>query len=103
MNLKDVTKDSDHDGYNDIFEKSFGLNQMDKDTDGDGINDFEDMNLYLNLRRTNLLSFYELLQPNNGMINMKNYIIHFQIYETDCDYFHQINPEARVLFVSKIK
>jgi hypothetical protein len=40
-------KDSDGDGYNDIFEKCFGLNPDNKDTDGDGINDFEDLNPYV--------------------------------------------------------
>lgn len=103
MNLKDVTKDSDHDGYNDIFEKSFGLNQMDNDTDGDGINDFEDMNPLFKSEKNKFTQLYELLQPNNGMINMKKLHYTFQIYETDCDYFHQINPEARVLFVSEDK
>lgn len=43
IKLEDLTRDSDHDGYNDIFEQSFGLNPDSKDTDGDGINDFEDL------------------------------------------------------------
>lgn len=103
MNLKDVMKDSDKDGYNDIFETSFGLNPDDNDTDGDGINDFEDMNPLFKSEKNKFTQLYELLQPNNGMINMKKLHYTFQIYKTDCDYFHQINPEFRVLFTSEDK
>ena len=44
IKLSDLEKDSDNDGYNDIFEESFGLNPKNNDTDSDGINDFDDLN-----------------------------------------------------------
>lgn len=101
INLKALMKDFDKDGYNDIFEISFGLNPDNNDTDGDGINDFDDMNPLFKSEKNKFTQLYELLQPNNGMINMKKLHFTFQIYKTDCDYFHQINPDFRVLFTSE--
>ncbi|CAD0218995.1 hypothetical protein KYG33_05580 [Chryseobacterium sp. D764] len=103
INLKDLMKDSDNDGYNDIFEKSFGLNPDSKDTDGDGINDFDDMNPMFTSEKNKFTQLYELLLPNYGMTNMKKLHYTFHIYKNDCDYFHQINPEIRVLFIPEEK
>lgn len=45
LNLKEILKDSDEDGINDIEEKLiYFTNPLSKDTDNDGINDFEDEN-----------------------------------------------------------
>ncbi len=45
LNLKEILKDSDQDGINDIEEKLiYFTNPLSKDTDNDGINDFEDEN-----------------------------------------------------------
>ncbi|WES99244.1 hypothetical protein P2W68_06405 [Chryseobacterium arthrosphaerae] len=103
INLKDLMKDSDNDGYNDIFEKSFGLNPNHKDTDGDGMNDFEDLNPMFASQKNKFSQLYELLLPNYGTANFKKLNYTFEIYETDCDYFHQISPELRVLFIPESK
>ena len=42
--LAEIKKDSDQDGYNDLFEQFIGLNPTQKDSDDDGLNDFEDAN-----------------------------------------------------------
>ncbi len=61
--LEDLTRDSDHDGYNDIFEQSFGLNPESKDTDGDGISDFDDLNPMFTSGKNKFTQLYELLLP----------------------------------------
>lgn len=103
INLKDLMKDSDNDGYNDIFEKCFGLNPENKDTDGDGINDFEDLNPMFTSEKNQFSQLYELLLPNYGTIDLKKMNYTFDVYQTDCDYFHQINPGFRVLFIPESK
>ncbi|MCC3217272.1 hypothetical protein LIV57_18550 [Chryseobacterium sp. X308] len=103
INLKDLMKDSDHDGYNDIFEKSFGLNPQNKDTDGDGINDFEDMNPMFMSEKNKFTQLYELLLPDYGTVEMKKLHYTFQVYKTDCNYFQGINPGLRVLFIPENK
>jgi hypothetical protein len=100
ISLKDLMKDSDNDGYNDIFENSVGLNVHNKDTDGDGINDFEDMNPMFKSEKNKFSQLYEMLLPKYAdVVNFKNIHYSFTVYESDCDYFHQINPEMRVLFI----
>ncbi|MDR6923766.1 hypothetical protein [Chryseobacterium sp. 2987] len=105
IKLKDLMKDTDKDGYNDIFEKSLGLNSDNKDTDGDGINDFEDMNPMYKSDKNKFTQLYELLLLNNGYgeenQDKRNYS--FLVYESGCDYFHQVNPGFRVLFISEDK
>ncbi|WP_194303835.1 thrombospondin type 3 repeat-containing protein [Chryseobacterium sp. Tr-659] len=103
INIERLKKDTDGDGYNDIFEKSFGLNPENKDTDGDGINDFEDMNPMFKSGNNKFTQLYELLLPGYGNANMKRLQYTFEVYKTDCDYFHQINPELRVLFMPESK
>lgn len=105
IKLKDLMKDTDKDGYNDIFEKSLGLNPDNQDTDGDGINDFEDMNPMYKSGKNKFTQLYELLLLNNGYgesdQKIRNYS--FLVYKSSCDYFHQVNPEFRVLFIPEDK
>lgn len=98
--LKDLTKDSDHDGYNDIFEKSFGLNPENKDSDGDGINDFDDLNPMYTSEKNKFSELYETLMPRYATtFDLKKMSYYFEVFKSDCDYFHKINPnEYRVLF-----
>lgn len=101
IKLKDIMQDTDRDGYNDIFEKSFGLNEHDKDTDGDGMNDFEDMNPMFKSQKSKFTQLYELLLSNNiyGDEGWKERNYSFSVFQTDCDYFHQVSPEFRILFI----
>ncbi|AQX13374.1 hypothetical protein KRE40_07065 [Elizabethkingia meningoseptica] len=104
IKLKDLMLDSDQDGYNDIFEKSFGLNPYNKDTDGDGINDFDDMNPMYKSEKNKYTQLYEqLLQANSGLENPEKLHYTFRAYQNDCDYFHQVNPYIRVLFIPEEK
>lgn len=100
INLKDLMKDSDHDGYNDIFENSFGLDPENPDMDGDGINDFDDMNPMFKSEKNKFTLLYESLLPEySGNFDFKKTHYFFEVYESDCDYFHQIDPNVRVLFI----
>lgn len=100
INLKDLFKDSDNDGYNDIFEKSFGLNENNKDTDGDGVDDFNDLNPMFRSENNKFTQLYEMLLPQySGIENFKSLHYSFEVFTSDCDYFHQINPSLRVLFL----
>lgn len=104
IKLKDLMQDSDQDGYNDIFEKSFGLNPNNKDTDGDGIDDFNDMNPMYKSEKNKFSQLYEqIIQTNSGILNSTKQNYSFSIYNNDCDYFHQINPNFRVLFIPENK
>ncbi|MCT4328270.1 hypothetical protein [Elizabethkingia anophelis] len=104
IKLKDLMQDSDQDGYNDIFEKSFGLNPNNKDTDGDGIADFNDMNPMYKSEKNKFSQLYEqIIQTNSGILNSTKQNYSFSIYHNDCDYFHQINPNFRVLFIPENK
>ncbi|MDX8571418.1 hypothetical protein OZ666_06980 [Elizabethkingia sp. HX QKY] len=104
IRLKDLTQDSDQDGYNDIFEKSFGLNPNNKDTDGDGIDDFNDMNPMYKSERNKFSQLYEqIIQTNSGILNSTKQNYSFAIYNNNCDYFHQITPDFRVLFIPENK
>ena len=101
INLKDLIQDTDHDGYNDIFEKSFGLNAESNDTDGDGISDFDDLNPMFISSKNKFTELYELLMPQygdtEGNLNKMHYT--FTVFENDCDYFHQVSTDYRVLFI----
>ncbi|BAP32055.1 uncharacterized protein CHSO_3018 [Chryseobacterium sp. StRB126] len=104
INLKDLFKDSDKDGYNDIFEKSFGLNENSRDTDGDGIEDFNDLNPMFRSENNKFAQLYEMLLPQySGIENFKTLHYSFEVFISDCDYFHQINPSLRVLFLPENK
>lgn len=101
VNLKELMKDTDQDGYNDIFEKCFGLNPDDKDSDEDGINDFVDINPMYRSEKNKFTELYEMLLPTYaGAPDFKKDPYYFEVFKTDCDYFHQINPgEYKVLFI----
>lgn len=106
IKLTDVEKDSDKDGYNDIFEESFALNPDNSDTDGDGVNDYDDMNPLFKSEKNKFTQLYEQLIPKNFAFDaskMKQMHYFFTVYRDDCDYFHKINPELRVLFVPEDK
>ncbi|UKB81547.1 thrombospondin type 3 repeat-containing protein [Chryseobacterium sp. MEBOG07] len=81
IKLKDLIEDTDNDGYNDVFEKSFGLNPDNKDSDGDGIDDFEDMNPMFKSEKNKFTELYELLLPYYGNANLKNRHYTFQVYK----------------------
>ncbi|KFF12408.1 hypothetical protein IW15_12720 [Chryseobacterium soli] len=100
ISLKDLIKDSDHDGYNDIFEESFGLNPNNKDTDGDGTDDFNDQNPMFTSEKNKFSELYQMLLPTYATtLDFKKMPYYFEVFKSDCDYFHQINPtEYRVLF-----
>jgi len=100
ISLKDLTKDSDHDGYNDIFEESFGLNPKNKDTDGDGTDDSNDLNPMFTSEKNKFSELYHMLLPSyTTTFDLKKRPYYFEVFKSDCDYFHQINPtEYRVLF-----
>ncbi|MCU7613890.1 hypothetical protein N0B16_05520 [Chryseobacterium sp. GMJ5] len=100
IKLDDLIKDSDNDGYNDIFENSFGLNTDNKDTDGDGTDDFNDMNPLFTSEKNKFSELYLQLLPTyatDSDFKKKHY--YFEVFKSDCAYFHEINPnEYRVLF-----
>ncbi|WP_262148071.1 hypothetical protein [Chryseobacterium foetidum] len=99
IKLKDLFKDSDSDGYNDIFETTFGLNPTNKDSDADGIDDFKDLNPMYKSGKNKFTALYESLMPNYGHENMTDKKYFFEVFASDCDYFHEVNPKYRVLFI----
>lgn len=101
IKLDDLIKDSDCDGYNDIFENSFGLNPHNKDSDGDGTDDFNDLNPMFKSENNKFTQLYEMLLPDYGTENLRDNNYFFQVFISDCDYFHQIKPKYHVLFVSE--
>lgn len=108
IKLKDIEQDSDQDGYNDIFEKSFGLNPYNKDTDGDGINDSDDMNPMYTSENNKWSEFYNHAMIFEGPSTMseygKEYLKYtFSFFKGDCDYLHQMSPSFRVLFIPEDK
>jgi hypothetical protein len=104
INLKDLIKDFDHDGYNDVFEKSFGLNPKNKDSDEDGINDFDDMNPMFKSEKNKFSELYQKLLPDYAAApDFKKMHYYFEVFESECDYFHQVNPDYRILFASEEK
>ncbi|MBO6200556.1 MAG: hypothetical protein J6N74_02920, partial [Chryseobacterium sp.] len=59
IKLSDLEKDSDKDGYNDIFEESFGLDPYSTDTDSDGIDDFNDLNPLFKSEKNKFTSLFQ--------------------------------------------
>lgn len=101
IKAEDVFRDTDGDGYNDIFENSFGLNPKSEDSDGDGTNDFEDKNPQFQSEKNKFSVLYEkfIESPWRDIVYKKpNY--DFAVYYSDCEYFHQIDPKIKVLFLS---
>lgn len=105
IKLSDLEKDSDNDGYNDIFEESFGLNPNSKDTDSDGIDDFNDLNPLFKSEKNKFTQLFEELMPESAVTeewhDIKKMHYFFTVYNNDCEYFQRINPEYRTLIVSK--
>lgn len=106
IKLSDLEKDSDNDGYNDIFEESFGLNPHNKDTDSDGIDDFNDLNPLYKSGKNKFTILFEELIPKYAVIDGQdfkklNYL--FDVYDNDCEYFQTINPQLRTFIVSENK
>ncbi|MCI3935857.1 hypothetical protein MQX03_01500 [Chryseobacterium aahli] len=102
IKLDDLTKDSDQDSFNDIFENSFGLNPNSKDTDEDGIDDFNDHNPLFKSEKNKFTELYEdLISQHLGIVkeNLDKMPYFFLPYETDCDYFKNINPDAKILIM----
>lgn len=104
IKLVDLERDSDNDGYNDIFEKSFGLNPNNSDSDGDKINDFEDINPLFQSEKNKFTSLYEeLLQEHFSfeVKNLKKMHYFFIPYQSDCEYLQKVNPKFRILILPK--
>lgn len=104
IKLSDLKKDSDKDGYNDIFEESFGLDPYSTDTDSDGIDDFNDLNPLFKSEKNKFTSLFQQILPKyqesvEGNLRKMNYF--FTVYGNDCGYFQQIDPEHRTLIVSE--
>lgn len=106
IKLSDLEKDSDHDGYNDIFEESFGLNPENGDTDSDGINDFNDFNPLHKSGKNKFTMLFEELVPKYAAVegqDFKKMNYFFDVYGNDCEYFQMINPELRTFIVAENK
>lgn len=90
IRLDDLKRDSDGDGFNDLFEKFIGLNPKSKDTDGDGISDFEDNNPKYKTGTDTFTTMYENL-VDHGITKT-----HYSFVEilTNCEYFQGINPKT---------
>lgn len=95
VSLADLKKDSDGDGFNDVFEEFIGLNPKSADTDNDGIKDFEDLNPRFASVQSDLANMYNSIadEPAAKM----NYS--FTEILTNCDYFQQINPKNRKVLI----
>ena len=95
VNLDDLRKDSDKDGFNDLFENFIGLRPNSADTDGDGISDFQDHNPKYKSEKSKFTSMYEMLidQPS------KNQHYSFSEVLTNCEYFQRINSKVLKVLV----
>jgi len=91
INLDDLRKDSDQDGFNDLFEKFIGLNPNSADTDGDGIPDFKDPNPKYKSETSKFTVMYEMMVDEPA--TNANYS--FTEILTNCDYFLKINPKSK--------
>lgn len=89
INISDIKKDSDNDGYNDLFENFIGLNPNKKDSDDDGISDFEDTNPRYKSANSKFTQMY--LEIADEPATKTQYS--FTEVLTDCDYFNQLNPK----------
>ncbi|WP_379969664.1 hypothetical protein [Epilithonimonas sp. UC225_85] len=106
IKLSDLEKDSDNDGYNDIFEESFGLDPKNKDTDSDGVDDLKDMNPLFKSEKNKFTQLYEEFLINNyafDKVNLKEMNYFISVYENDCEYFQKVNPQSRTLIVPEDK
>ncbi|MDQ1161750.1 hypothetical protein QE422_002118 [Chryseobacterium sp. SORGH_AS 447] len=93
IDLANVKKDSDNDGFNDLFEKQVLLNPNSADTDQDGIPDFTDSNPLYRSEKSKFTDLYTLIidrKYEQSGFSKDSYF--FTGYFSDCDYFHRINP-----------
>ena len=91
IHLDEIRKDTDGDGYNDLFEAFVGLNPNAKDTDGDGIDDFEDSNPKFKSETSKFTEMYEAIADETS----PKLFYTFTEILTDCEYFQKINPKNR--------
>ncbi|QOW10231.1 hypothetical protein Q73A0000_07560 [Kaistella flava (ex Peng et al. 2021)] len=89
INLDDIKKDSDKDGFNDLFENFIGLNPNSADTDGDGIADFLDSNPKYKSGTDKFTAMYETLVDHPTTTKKYSFV---EIL-TDCEYFQAMNPK----------
>ena len=89
INLDEIKKDSDQDGFNDLFEKFIGLNPNSADSDNDGIADFTDSNPKYKSGTDKFTAMYETLIDHQKAVTQYS----FTEILTDCDYFQAINPK----------
>lgn len=89
INLNEIKKDSDEDGFNDLFEKFIGLNPNSADSDNDGIADFTDPNPKYKSGTDKFTAMYETLVDHPKAVTKYS----FTEILTDCDYFQTINPK----------
>lgn len=89
IDLEDIKKDSDQDGFNDLFEKFLGLNPESADTDGDGISDFTDRNPKYKTGSDKFTAMYETLVDHPAAVSKYSFV---EIL-TNCEYFQGINPK----------
>ncbi|KMQ70680.1 hypothetical protein [Chryseobacterium koreense] len=95
IHLEDLRKDSDHDGFNDLFENFIGLNPNSADTDGDGINDFQDSNPKYRSATSKFTKMYEAIADEPS----EKYNYSFTEILTNCEYFHSIDPKNRKILL----
>lgn len=74
INLKEILKDSDEDGWNDLDEKmNYFTNPFSKDSDGDGISDSEDLNpKYATIENDFTKIFEAIIYGNYNFLETKN-------------------------------
>lgn len=89
ISLSDIKKDSDQDGFNDLFENFIGLNPSSADTDGDGIADFIDSNPKYKSGTDKFTAMYETLVDHPKTIAQYSFV---EIL-TNCEYFQALNPK----------
>lgn len=89
IKLEDIKKDSDQDGFNDLFENFIGLNPNSADTDGDGISDFDDPNPKYKSGTEKFTMMYEALVDHPTTASQFSFV---EIL-SNCDYFQAINPK----------
>lgn len=99
IDINSIKKDSDNDGYNDLFEEFIGLNPNSKDTDGDGISDFEDSNPKFKSESSKFTTMYETIadEPSEKLKYSFTEIL------TDCNYFQTINPKNQRVLIYTTK
>lgn len=96
--LSTLFKDSDGDGYNDLFEEFLGLHPLRKDSDGDGLNDSEDPNPRYKPSSGDLTGLYlEILKEQTPLRSAYEFI---EIL-TDCPDFLAVHPDHQRLLLYK--